>query len=131
MAGDCGRTAAAQHAVEHGGFDAAPWKLTRGEPAAGFALSGLPGDGASAGERGIVPDFEGEGMRAIHRRDGDEEMYFIANREGPRERGDMRVSRKRQAAGVVGRGDRRASRAGDSLRKGKGGRIVPVRLRRA
>lgn len=31
---------------------------------------------------GIVPDFEGgEGMRYIHRRDGTEDIYFIANRE--------------------------------------------------
>ena len=30
--------------------------------------------------RGIQPDFVGEGVRAIHRRDGNEDLYFIANR---------------------------------------------------
>lgn len=31
-------------------------------------------------EMGVPPDFEGEGLRYIHRRDGDAEVYFIANK---------------------------------------------------
>ncbi len=70
----------AQQAVEHGGFDAEPWKLT---PASLQQASLYPAYRVTARvltERGIAPDFEGEGVRAIHRRDGDEDFYFIANR---------------------------------------------------
>ena len=68
-------------AVDHGGFDAAPWKLT---PASLQQASLYPAYRVTArvlASRGIVPDFEGEGMRAIHRRDGEEDLYFVANRE--------------------------------------------------
>ena len=67
-------------AVEHGGFDAEPWKLT---PASLQQASLYPAYRVtlrSLATRGIEPDFEGDGVRAIHRRDGDEDLYFVANR---------------------------------------------------
>jgi alpha-L-rhamnosidase len=76
-----GEDAAVEQAVEHGGFDAAPWKLT---PASLQQASLYPPYRVTVRVlvgRGIEPDFVGEGVRAIHRRDGDEDLYFIANRE--------------------------------------------------
>jgi hypothetical protein len=69
-------------AVELGAFDAAPWKLT---PASLEEASLYPSYRITArvlAQRGISPDFDGaEGIRYIHRRDGDEDIYFIGNRE--------------------------------------------------
>jgi hypothetical protein len=69
-------------AVELGPFDAAPWKLT---PASLEEASLYPGYRITARvltQRGILSDFDGgEGIRYIHRQDGDEDIYFIGNRE--------------------------------------------------
>ena len=122
-----GAGAATEHAVEHGGFDAAPWKLT---PASLQQASLYPAYRATArvlASRGIVPDFEGEGVRAIHRRDGNEDVYFIANREG-RENAvtcAFRVTGKRPEWWGAVTGERRALGQFDE----KDGRtLVPVRL---
>jgi len=75
-----GEDGAAPAAVDHGGFDAAAWKLTAASLQAGSLYPPYRVTSRLLAERGIAPDFEGEGMRAIHRRDGDEEIYFVANR---------------------------------------------------
>ena len=77
--------------------------------------------------RGIVPDFEGEGVRAIHRRDGNEDVYFIANREG-RENAvtcAFRVSGKRPEWWDAVTGERRAL---GQFEEKDGRTFVPVRL---
>jgi hypothetical protein len=84
------RTAAAPggpstQAIELGEFDAAPWKLT---PESLEEASLYPSYRITArvlAQRGVSPDFEGgEGIRYIHRQDGDEDIYFIGNREDRR-----------------------------------------------
>jgi hypothetical protein len=69
-------------AVDRGTFDAAPWKLT---PASLEEASLYPSYRITArilAQRGISPDFDGgEGIRYIHRQDGDEDIYFLGNRE--------------------------------------------------
>jgi alpha-L-rhamnosidase len=69
-------------AADLGTFDAAPWKLT---PASLEEASLYPSYRITArvlAERGILPDFDGaESLRYIHRRDGEEDIYFIGNRE--------------------------------------------------
>jgi hypothetical protein len=72
---------AAGAAAEHGGFDAEPWKLTGASLQAASLYPAYRVTARVLAKRGAVPDFEGEGLRAIHRRDGDEDIYFIANRE--------------------------------------------------
>jgi hypothetical protein len=72
--------AAAQPVVDQGGFDAAPWKLTEASLQAASLYPPYRVISRLLAELGIAPDFEGEGMRAIHRRDGDEDIYFVANR---------------------------------------------------
>ena len=67
-------------AVDHGSFDAAPWKLSDASLQAASLYPSYRVTARLLAERGLKPDFEGDGMRAIHRRDGDEEIYFIANR---------------------------------------------------
>ena len=76
-----GGSGSAQQAVEHGGFDAAPWKLTTASLQQASLYPPYRVTARVLAARGIAPDFEGEGVRAIHRRDGDEDIYFIANRE--------------------------------------------------
>ncbi len=69
-------------AVELGAFDAAPWKLT---PASLEEASLYPSYRITArvlAQRGISPDFDGgDGIRYIHRQDGDEDIYLVGNRE--------------------------------------------------
>ncbi|HEY1896408.1 MAG TPA: glycosyl hydrolase [Terracidiphilus sp.] len=69
-------------AVDRGTFDVAPWKLT---PASLEEASLYPSYRITArvlAQRGILPDFDGaESIRYIHRRDGDEDIYFLGNRE--------------------------------------------------
>ena len=114
-------------AVDHGGFDAAPWKLT---PASLQQASLYPSYRVAArvlADAGILPDFEGEGVRAIHRRDRDEDLYFIANREG-RENAvtcAFRVSGKKPEWWDATTGERRA--LGEFEEK-NGRTLVPVRL---
>jgi hypothetical protein len=77
--------------------------------------------------RGIVPDFEGEGIRAIHRRDGDEDLYFIANCE-ERENAvtcAFRVTGKRPEWWDALSGERRVL---GQFEQKDGRTLVPVRL---
>jgi len=69
-----------QAVVDHGGFAAAPWRLTEASLQAASLYPPYRVTARLLIERGVAPDFEGEGMRAIHRTDGDEEIYFVANR---------------------------------------------------
>jgi hypothetical protein len=76
-----GPSVSGEAVVEHGGFDAAPWNLTG---ASLQAASLYPAHRVTArllADRGVKPDFGGEALQAIHRRDGDQEIYFVANRE--------------------------------------------------
>lgn len=66
--------------VELGSFDAAPWKLSDASLQGASLYPPYRVTGRLLAERGVQPDFVGDGMRAIHRRDGEEEIYFIANR---------------------------------------------------
>jgi len=120
---DAGR----EHAVEHGGFDAVPWKLT---PASLQQASLYPAYRVTArvlAGRGIAPDFEGEGVRAIHRRDGDEDLYFIANREDRENVVNcaFRVSGKQPEWWDPLTGERRALR---DFKERNGRTFVPARL---
>jgi hypothetical protein len=119
--------AAKEHAVEHGGFDAAPWKLTPASlqqaslyPAYRVTVRVLVG-------RGIEPDFAGEGVRAIHRRDGDEDLYFIANREEHENALTcaFRVSGKKPEWWDAVTGERRAL---GQFEEKNGRTLLPVRL---
>lgn len=67
-------------AAEYGGFDAAPWKLTEASLQAASLYPPYRVTSRLLAARGVVPDFEGEQMRAIHRRHGDDEIYFVSNR---------------------------------------------------
>ena len=67
--------------VEHGGFDAAPWNLTEASLQAASQYPAYRVTARLLADLGVLPDFEGEGLRAIHRRDGDQDIYFVANRE--------------------------------------------------
>lgn len=66
--------------MELGGFTAAPWKLTNASLQAASLYPAYRVTARLLSQRGVKPDFEGEALRAIHRRDGDEEIYFVANR---------------------------------------------------
>jgi len=69
-------------AVERGTFDAAPWKLTPASLEEGSLYPSYRITAKVLAQRGIAPDFDGgEGIRYIHRQDGDEDIYFIGNRE--------------------------------------------------
>ena len=70
-----------EHAVELGPFDAAPWMLTKASLQQASLYPSYRVTARVLAARGIVPDFEGEGVRAIHRHDEKEDVYFIANRE--------------------------------------------------
>jgi alpha-L-rhamnosidase len=119
--------AGTEHAVEHGGFDAAPWKLT---PASLQQASLYPPYRVTVrvlAGRGIEPDFVGEGVRAIHRRDGNEDLYFIANCE-ERENAvtcAFRVTGKRPEWWDAVTGERRAL---GQFEEKNGRTLVPVRL---
>lgn len=65
---------------EHGGYDSAPWNLTESSLQAASLYPAHRVTSRLLTERGIEPDFEGEGLRAIHRRDGIQDIYFVANR---------------------------------------------------
>lgn len=67
-------------AAEHGGFDAAPWKLTEASLQMASLYPPYRVTSRLLAERGICPDFEGEQIRAIHRRDAGDDIYFVANR---------------------------------------------------
>ncbi len=114
-------------AIEHGGFDAAPWKLT---PASLQQASLYPSYRVTArvlAARDIAPDFEGEGVRAIHRRDGDEDLFFIANRQ-ERENATtcaFRVSGKLPEWWDAVTGERRAL---GQFEEKNGRTLLPVRL---
>jgi len=71
-----------ESAVEYGDFDAAPWKITTASLQQASLYPAYRVTARVLAGRSIVPDFEGEGVRAIHRREDDEDLYFIANREG-------------------------------------------------
>ena len=58
----------------------APWKLTETSLQAASLYPAYRVTSRLLAERGVNPDFDGEGLRAIHRRDGDEDIYFVANR---------------------------------------------------
>ena len=68
-------------AVELGGFVASPWNLTEASLQAASVYPPYRVTSRLLSSVGVKPDFEGEGIRAIHRRDGDEDVYFVANRE--------------------------------------------------
>ena len=116
-----------EHAVEHGGFDAAPWKLTLASLQQASLYPAYRVTARVLAGRGILPDFESEGVRAIHRRDGDEDLYFIANRE-ERENAvtcAFRASGKKPEWWDAVTGERRALRQYEE----KSGRtLLPVRL---
>jgi alpha-L-rhamnosidase len=117
----------AMQAVEHGGFDAAPWKLTSASLQQASLYPPYRVTARVLGARGIAPDFEGLGVRAIHRRDGDEDLYFIANRED-RENPvtcAFRVSDKRPEWWDPLTGERRAL---GNFEERNGRTFVPARL---
>jgi hypothetical protein len=68
-------------AVEHGRFHASPWNLTEASLQAASVYPPYRVTSRLLSGLGVKPDFEGEGMRAIHRRDGGQDIYFVANRE--------------------------------------------------
>ena len=74
--------AAGNAAVEVGGFGSAPWNLTETSLQAASLYPPYRVTSRLLSGLGVKPDFEGEAMRAIHRCDGDEDIYFVANREG-------------------------------------------------
>jgi len=67
-------------AVELGGFAASPWNLTEASLQAASVYPPYRITSRLLAELDVKPDFEGDGMRAIHRRDGDQDIYFVANR---------------------------------------------------
>ena len=122
-----GDTGSAQQAVELGGFDAMPWKLTSASLQQASLYPAYRVTARVLASRGIAPDFEGEGVRAIHRRDGDEDLYFIANRED-RENAStwaFRVSGKRPEWWDPLSGERRAL---GNFEERSGRTFVPARL---
>ena len=115
-------------AVELGAFDAAPWKLT---PASLEEASLYPSYRITArllAQRGISPDFDGgEGIRYIHRQDGDDDIYFIGNREGRRQSAtaSFRLSGKRPEWWDPMTGERRDL---PEFEQKDGHTLVPIRL---
>ena len=73
--------AAGEAAVELGGFLSSPWNLTEASLQAASLYPPYRVTSRLLLGLGVRPDFEGDGMRAIHRRDGDEDIYFVANRD--------------------------------------------------
>ena len=67
-------------AVELGGFVASPWNLTEASLQAASLYPPYRITSQLLADLDVKPDFEGDGMRAIHRRDGDQDIYFVANR---------------------------------------------------
>ena len=69
-------------AVELGGFDMAPWKLSEPAPPPPELYPEYTSTARVLAGAGVPPDFTSDGsVRYIHRRDGDTDLYFIANRE--------------------------------------------------
>lgn len=70
------------NAVELGGFGTAPWNLEESDIEERNLYPSYRTTAKILTQIDILPDFEGgEGVRYIHRRDGEEDIYFIANRE--------------------------------------------------
>jgi hypothetical protein len=115
-------------AVELGAFDAAPWKLT---PECLEEASLYPSYRITArvlAQRGISPDFDGgEGIRYIHRQDGDEDIYFIGNREDRQQSttANFRLSGKRPEWWDSITGERREL---SEFEEKDGHTLVPIRL---
>lgn len=69
-------------AVPRGGFNAKPWNLTETSLEEATLYPSFRVTARRLAQRGVEPDFDGgEGIRFIHRRDGDEDIFFVANRE--------------------------------------------------
>ncbi len=113
--------------VEHGGFEAAPWKLTAASLQAASLYPSYRVTARVLANRGVLADFEGEGLRAIHRRDGEEDIYFVANREDGETAVtcSFRVSGKRPEWWDALTGERRAL---PQFEEKDGRTLVPVRL---
>lgn len=74
-------TAATYPVVEKGSFGAKPWRLTPVSLQTGSLYPSYKVTSAVLRQMGIMPDFEaGDELRYIHRTDGDEDIYFISNR---------------------------------------------------
>ena len=116
-----------QQAVELGRFDAMPWKLTAASLQQASLYPAYRVTARVLAARGIAPDFEGEGIRAIHRRDGDEDLYFIANREDSENASTcaFRISGKRPEWWDPLTGERRAL---ENFDERNGRTYVPLRL---
>ena len=73
---------AQRHAIELGAFDASPWKLNQASLQEDTIYPSYRVTSRVMSRMGVLPDFDGgDGIRYIHRRDGDQDIYFIASRE--------------------------------------------------
>jgi hypothetical protein len=82
---------------ELGGFEASPWELDSAALEEGSLYSSYRTTASVLARMGVSPDFDGgDGIRFIHRRDNDEDIYFIANRKGQQQttKCSFRVSRR-------------------------------------
>jgi hypothetical protein len=69
-------------AIERGDFRAAPWKISDASLQEAPLYPSYRITANILRQRGLSPDFSGgEGLRYIHRRDDDEDIFFISNRE--------------------------------------------------
>ena len=70
-------------ATEMGAFDMPPWNLKESAPWQRDIYPSYDVTAQVLSTMGVQPDFEADGsVRYIHRRDGDADLYFIANCEG-------------------------------------------------
>ncbi|MBS1805178.1 MAG: hypothetical protein JST28_17595 [Acidobacteria bacterium] len=74
-------SASGDAAVELGAFAASPWNLRAASLQAASVYPSYRITARLLADLGVRPDFEGEGMRAIHRRDGEQDLYFVSNRK--------------------------------------------------
>lgn len=72
--------------TELGNYGAAPWNLKEAAVQQRFIYPSYRMTAKVLASMGVVPDCDGgEGIRSIHRRDGEEDIYFIANRKNQTE----------------------------------------------
>ena len=122
-----GSDAREQSALDHGAFDSAPWQLSEASLQAASLYPPYRVTARLLAQRGVAPDFEGDGLRAIHRRDGDEEIYFVANRTDQQvaRTCSFRVNGKRPEWWDAVSGERRTL---EQFEQKEGRTNVPVRL---